>query len=169
MSHSLRIAPVHGVDSEMEAARALFLEYAQSLGFSLCFQGFDQEFAALPGAYSPPRGCLLLAKAGEKAAGCVGVRPLDAERCEMKRLYVRPAYRGMGLGRRLAQAAIDAAHGMGYKTMLLDTLPAMRGARALYDSLGFKPCAAYYDNAAIASECLELTLQPDAPCRRASR
>jgi putative acetyltransferase len=147
---------------DADTVRGLFLEYAQSLGFSLCFQGFDRELALLPGDYVPPRGCLLLAKAGDAAAGCVGVRPLDAGLCEMKRLYVRPAYRGVKLGRRLAEAAVAAARTLGYRAVLLDTLPAMRAARGLYASLGFTPCAAYYDNSAVGSVCLELRLEPAA-------
>jgi putative acetyltransferase len=144
--------------SDADTARELFLEYAQSLEFSLCFQYFDTEVASLPGGYAPPSGCLFLAKVGDHAAGCVGVRPLDEARCEMKRLYVRPAYRGTGLGRRLAEAAVDAARRIGYRTMLLDTLPQMRTARALYSSLGFTSCTPYYDNSPIGSECLELNL-----------
>lgn len=152
-----------GPGPDIETVRGLFLEYAQSLDFSLCFQGFDRELAALPGDYAPPRGCLLLAKAGNDPAGCVGIRPLDAMRCEMKRLYVRPAFRGTGLGRVLAEAAVAAARKSGYREVLLDTLPQMRAARALYASLGFAPCKPYYDNSPIGSECLALRLEPAAP------
>ena len=112
----------------------------------------------MPGAYAPPRGSLLLAKQGGEAAGCVAVRPLDAGRCEMKRLYVRPEFQGTGLGRRLAERAIDFARSCGYHSMVIDTLPDMHAARALYGKLGFKPCAPYYDNSAIGSDCFELTL-----------
>lgn len=144
--------------ADLEAVRKLFVEYAKSLGFSLCFQGFDRELAALPGDYAPPPGCLLLAQEGGEAAGCVGVRGLDAERCEMKRLYVRPAFRGTGLGRKLAATAIAAARQAGYRRMVLDTLPDMKEARALYVSLGFTACEPYYDNACIGSDCFELML-----------
>ncbi|MBX9810184.1 MAG: GNAT family N-acetyltransferase [Burkholderiales bacterium] len=149
---------VSGPSADLEAVRKLFVEYAESLGFSLCFQGFDQELATLPGDYAPPQGCLLLAKEDGEAAGCVGVRRLDAERCEMKRLYVRIAFRGTRLGRKLAEAALAAAREAGYRRMVLDTLPAMKAARTLYSVLGFKPCAPYYDNACIGSDCFELTL-----------
>lgn len=144
---------------DLDAVRELFLDYAKSLGFSLCFQGFDQELARLPGDYAPPRGCLLLAKEGEQVVGCVGVRPIGAETCEMKRLYVRPQFRGTGLGRGLAETAIARARAMGYRRMVLDTLPAMKEARALYSSLGFTPCAPYYDNTCAGSDCVELSLE----------
>jgi GNAT superfamily N-acetyltransferase len=138
--------------------RDLFLEYGESLGFNTCFGGLDQELVTLPGDYAPPRGCLLLAKEGGDAAGCVGVRPLDESRCEMKRLFVRPRYRRGGLGRGLAETAITRARAMGYRRMFFDTLPTMLEARALYASLGFRPCAPYYDNACVGSDCFELVL-----------
>ncbi len=149
---------VAGPGADLEAVRKLFVEYAESLGFSLCFQGYDQELATLPGDYAPPHGCLLLATEGGEAAGCVGVRRLDAERCEMKRLYVRPAFRGTGWGKKLAAAAIAAARKAGYRRMMLDTLPNMKEARALYLSLGFAACEPYYDNACAGSDCFELNL-----------
>ena len=144
--------------AELGAARELFLEYAKSLGFSSCFQGFDKELATLPGEYAAPLGRLLLAKARGEVAGCVGVRPLDDKGCEMKRLYVRPSCRGTGLGRRLAESAIDFAREASYRKMYLDTLPAMKEARALYSALGFTPCAPYYDNACAGSDCFDLKL-----------
>ncbi len=143
---------------ELAAVRDLFLEYAGSLNFSLCFQDFETELEGLPGAYAPPRGILLLAQDGGEAAGCVGVRPLDAGRCEMKRLYVREHHRGSGLGRRLAERAIAFARAAGYRSMLLDTLPQMEAATRLYRELGFARCAPYYDNTPIGSSCLELRL-----------
>lgn len=151
-----RVVAAPGADSD--AVRGLFLEYAQSLGFSLCFQGFDGELKTLPGAYAPPRGMLLLATVDGGTAGCVGVRPFDEGRCEMKRLYARPQYRGSGLGRQLAQRAITFARTAGYRSMLLDTLPQMAAAVRLYRDLGFVRCAPYYDNRAIVSDCLELEL-----------
>src|SRR5262245_36089531 len=111
---ALDIVPVRGPGREADAARDLFLEYGETLGFNTCFGGFEQELMSLPGVYAPPRGQLLLAKEGDEYAGCVGVKPLDDGRCEMKRLYVRPRFRRAGIGRRLAQAAVDAARRAGY-------------------------------------------------------
>ena len=145
---------VAGAGPQFEAVRELFLEYAQSLGFSLCFQGFDEELASLPGCYAPPDGCLLLATVDKVAAGCVGMRKLDAVRCEMKRLYVRPQFRGKGLGRVLAEKSIAEARRIGYRTMYLDTLPVMAAAQKLYQSFGFVDCAPYYDNSCIDSRCM---------------
>lgn len=148
------VVSVTGAGPRLEAVRGLFLEYARSLGFSLCFQGFDRELAALPGDYAPPSGCLLLALEDGKAAGCVGLRRSDDERCEMKRLYVRPEYRGRGLGRELAEKVIAEARKAGYRSMYLDTLPVMKEAQALYHSLGFSDCAPYYDNSCVNSRCM---------------
>lgn len=128
--------------TDIAAARALFVEYAESLGFKLCFQGFDKELASLPGFYAPPRGRLLLARAAGDIIGCVGLRPLDDGGCELRRLYVRPAGRGRGLGRLLTEAAIAEARAIGYARMTLETLPAMTAARALYADLGFRDGAA---------------------------
>lgn len=124
--------------AEIEQVRKLFLEYAQSLGFSLCFQNFDQEIAELPGDYSPPDGRLLLAKVEDELAGCVALHKLQPEICEMKRLYLRPKFRGRGLGRFLANAIMAEGRSIGYKMMRLDTVePAMKDAVALYRKLGF--------------------------------
>jgi len=143
---------------DIETIRSLFLEYQKELGVSLCFQGFDRELATLPGAYAPPRGALLLLKAGTAVAGCVGLRPLDGERGEMKRLYIRPEFRGQGGGRKLAEAVISAARRAGYATLCLDTLPEMTEAQALYGSLGFRDIPAYYANplAGVRYRALEL-------------
>ena len=150
------IVEVAAPGPDLAAVRDLFLEYAGSLNFSLCFQDFETELEGLPGAYAPPRGILLLAQDGGETAGCVGVRPLDTGRCEMKRLYVRGQCRGSGLGRQLAVRAITFARDAGYRSMLLDTLPQMTAAVRLYRELGFTCCAPYYDNTPIGSSCLAL-------------
>jgi len=128
-----------------EAARTLFREYAERLGVSLCFQGFEQELSVIETMYAPPKGALLLLERDAGFGGCVGVRPLGEE-CEMKRLYVKPELRGLGCGRRLARAAIDRARQLGYRRLYLDTLPSMAEARALYANLGFEETAPYYMN-----------------------
>jgi carbonic anhydrase len=141
----IQITPVR-TEQDLGDARALFLEYARSLGFDLCFQGFDEELAGLPGAYAPPSGRLLLASEYGRPVGCVALRALDAEACEMKRLYLRPDTRGGGLGRALARAILREARAIGYARMLLDTVPSMVQAIALYRSLGFEEVAAYRHN-----------------------
>lgn len=132
--------------AQVAACRALFEEYQRGLGVSLCFQGFDRELATLPGAYAPPRGALFLALRGDEPVGCVALRPLDADAGEMKRLYVVPAARGIHLGEALARHAVEAARGLGYRELKLDTLPGMAAAQALYARLGFRDCAPYNDN-----------------------
>lgn len=150
---------VSAAGTDADTVRDLFLEYGETLGFNTCFAGFDQELLSLPGDYAPPRGSLLLAKEGGSAAGCVGIRPLDESSCEMKRLYVRPHCRGTGLARKLAEAAVIRARALGYRRICLDTLPAMREARALYAALGFRACAPYYDNGLLGTDCFELELE----------
>jgi GNAT superfamily N-acetyltransferase len=125
----------------------LFREYERFLKVDLCFQGFAEELATLPGRYAPPQGRLLLAQVGEQAAGCVALRPLqEAGVCEMKRLFVRPAYRGQGLGYRLATQIIHEATALDYAVMRLDTLDTLERAMQLYETLGFRRCAPYYAN-----------------------
>jgi putative acetyltransferase len=130
---------------EICQTRCLFEEYAAWLKVDLCFQGFAAELADLPGLYAPPCGRLLLALTGDEAVGCVALRPLDGSDCELKRLFVRPTFRGQGIGRMLAERLIEEARAIGYRTVKLDTLPIIRAATQLYESLGFVPCKAYYD------------------------
>lgn len=140
---------------EMNVVRELFHEYASSLGFSLCFQGFDQELATLPGKYAPPEGSLMLAFDHGEGVGVVGLRPLENSVCEMKRLYVKPSQRGKGLGRKLAERVVQEARARGYQRMRLDTLPNMEEARKLYAAMGFVMIPAYYDNSPCGSICME--------------
>ncbi len=134
----------------LEATRAIMREYAVGLGIDLCFQGFEQELATLPGEYVLPQGALLLALVDGEVAGCGAMRPFPdadyANACEMKRLYVRRAFRRFGLGRQIAQALMDSAAEAGYSSMLLDTLDDMEAARGLYTSLGFEEIPPYYYN-----------------------
>ena len=145
----------------LAAARTLFEEYAASLGFDLAFQGFDRELEALPGAYAAPGGALLLATVDGSSAGCVGVRPFADLACEMKRLYVRPAFRGTGVGRKLAQEAIRVGGDLGYRAMRLDTVPGMRAAIGLYATLGFRTIAPYRLNPIVGATYMELDLIHD--------
>jgi GNAT superfamily N-acetyltransferase len=138
---SVRIEPAG--EADLPEVRALFLEYAGSLGIDLGYQGFDVELAGLPGDYAPPRGRLLIARDGARAIGCAALRPLAADVCEAKRLYVRPEARGTGLGRRLTDTLFAEARAIGYARLRLDTLPSMKQAIALYLSLGFRPIAPY--------------------------
>jgi len=138
--------------------RELFGEYARAIEVDLCFQSFDRELAELPGKYAPPDGRLFLAREGATPAGCVAVRKIGEGICEMKRLYVRPAFRGQGLGRTLANAVINAARHLGYERMRLDTLGSMNEALRLYESLGFQRIAPYYDNPSGCAVFMELRL-----------
>ena len=144
--------------SDLESVRTLFREYADSLGVNLDYQGFEEEVRDLPGKYAPPSGTLVLAFNDDELVGCVGVRPIDDEIAEMKRLYVKPTGRGLGLGRTLAESAIRFATVTGYGRMRLDTLPAMERAQELYRSLGFMPIDAYRYSAVPGTVFLELVL-----------
>jgi GNAT superfamily N-acetyltransferase len=144
--------------SDIATARRLFEEYAASLGTDGCFQGFEQELATLPGSYAPPGGRLLLATHGSDVAGCVALRPLDVDVCEMKRLYLRPAFHGRGLGRALVKEILREARIAGYRRMRLDTLPTMRAALALYRQLGFREIPPYGSNPIEGTLFLELQL-----------
>jgi ribosomal protein S18 acetylase RimI-like enzyme len=150
-------------DDQIALARELFREYAKALSVDLCFQDFDRELRELPGKYAPPAGRLLLAYHDDKTtsvrlSGCGALRPLSAEICEMKRLYVRPEFRGKGIGRALTLVLITAAQGIGYRAMRLDTLPQMREAHELYEKLGFREISAYCPNPVEGVRYLELDL-----------
>jgi len=148
--------------AEMDAVRDIFSEYADSLGIDLDFQNFDEELATLPGDYAPPRGQILVAMVGGSVAGCCALRPLDTadypNASEMKRLYVRKAFRGFGLGRQLAEAMLDVARQAGYACVLLDTLDGMESARALYADLGFEEIPPYYHNPVEGSHYLKVEI-----------
>jgi putative acetyltransferase len=143
---------------QIAEARRMFQEYAAGLGVDLCFQNFEQELTSLPGDYAPPAGRLLLAVEGGRTAACVALRPLSDGVCEMKRLYVRTAFRGTGLGRRLANEIMAEGRRIGYQRMRLDTLPFMSEAIALYRSLGFREIGAYRDNPIEGSLYMEADL-----------
>jgi putative acetyltransferase len=142
--------------------RSIFQEYASSLKVDLCFQGFQEELSGLPGDYTEPRGALLLAWVDETVAGCCALRPLDTSdytnAAEMKRLYVRPAFRGLGLGRQLTEGILDAARSAGYSCVLLDTLDDMESARALYEDLGFEEIPPYYHNPHAGAHYLKVNI-----------
>ena len=147
---------------EWDATRLIFREYARSLGVDLCFQNFEAELDGLPGDYAEPRGALRLALVDGQVAGCCALRALDnvdyPNASEMKRLFVRPAFRGLGLGRQLAEAILDAARLAGYGCVLLDTLSDMEAARALYEDLGFEAIPPYYHNPIVGAHYLKVDI-----------
>ncbi|MFH1335042.1 MAG: GNAT family N-acetyltransferase [Candidatus Zixiibacteriota bacterium] len=144
---------------DLDQVRELFREYATSLGFDLCFQNFDKELAELPGDYAPPSGRLLLLISESKIAGCVALRNMGEGMCEIKRLYVRPEFRGKGIGKMLARAIIQEARRIGYRYMRLDTVPFMKEAISLYHSLGFKDIEPYRYNPMEGAIFMELKLE----------
>lgn len=157
----------------LDEARSIFREYAAGLGVDLCFQNFEEELAGLPGEYAAPRGALLLARVDGALAGCCALRPLDSadypNAAEMKRLYVRKAFRGFGLGRQLAEAVLDVARQAGYDCVLLDTLDDMEAARALYEDLGFEDIPPYYHNPIAGAHYLKADLWNSKPAPLSSR
>jgi len=153
----LKIVPATTAQ-DLTDVRSLFGEYAGLVAEALCFQNFDEELEALPGAYAPPAGALLVARDGETAAGCVALRRLDAGTAEMKRMYVRETHRGTGLGRTLAAAVIDEARKRGHGRIVLDTLPKLTTAIALYRDLGFRECGPYLASPTPGALCFELKL-----------
>jgi ribosomal protein S18 acetylase RimI-like enzyme len=146
-------------NEQIETARELFNEYAAELAINMCFQNFDQELKTLPGKYTPPDGRLLIAYTDEELAGCIALRKLDDRTCEMKRLFIRPKFRGKGYGRKMIDSLIEQERDIGYERMWLDSLPGkMDAAIALYRQLGFKDIPAYYDNPLEGAVYLERTL-----------
>ena len=152
------ITEVTATEPKLETLRGLLREYLRSDAVTRRADGYAGELADLPGAYSAPPGCLLLAELGGLPAGCVALRPLDGKRCEMKRLYVRAAFRGAGLAGILVEHVIERARAQGYREMYLDTMPKMRAARLMYDMLGFKACAPYLAEPTPGADCLVLEL-----------
>jgi len=147
-----------GPGDDLEEARTIFQEYADTLGSDVCLQNFAEELATLPGGYSRPSGRLLLAMVEDQVAGCAALRALDAETAEMKRVYVRPAFRGLGVGRILAESILHESRTAGYRRIRLDTLPSMVRAQQLYRELGFYEIAPYGEKAEPGTVYLELEL-----------
>lgn len=149
-------------EPELSDIRILFREYAESLGFHLCFQDFDREMAELPGNYAPPVGRILMAKWNDAVAGCVAMKQIGEGICEMKRFYVRPAFRGKRIGEALAKAIISAGQDAGYTRMRLDTVPSMQSAIRIYESLGFRDTDPYVFNPVPGVRYLELQFEEPA-------
>ncbi len=150
--------------ADLDLIRRLFREYEKSIGIDLCFQNFESELASLPGDYAPPAGCLLLARVGNRPVGCVALRRIDREICEMKRLYIIPDYRGLGYGRLIVERVIGEAVSRGYAKMRLDTLPSMTEAIALYETLGFARIETYRFNPIPGAVYMEKNLQTQGAC-----
>jgi ribosomal protein S18 acetylase RimI-like enzyme len=149
-------------DEEMETVRCLFREYAESLDFDLDFQDFEDELEGIPGAYGPPAGRLRMALLDGEAVGCIAIRRIDSDVCEMKRLYVRPDSRRRGIGRLLAETGVRDALELGYRAIRLDTVPSMIAATALYRAIGFTEIEPYRHNPIAGALFMELRL-PDPP------
>jgi ribosomal protein S18 acetylase RimI-like enzyme len=147
-----------GAKNDLRQVKILFEEYAATLDFALDFQNFEEELATLPGGYAPPEGCLLLAFHRDQVAGCVALRKIDRDICEMKRLFVRPSFRHLGIGKSLAQSVIQEAKKKSYTRKRLDTVPSMKEARSLYESLGFREIPAYCHNPVPGAVFLELEI-----------
>jgi GNAT superfamily N-acetyltransferase len=158
-AHMIEI--VHAAPEHMATIRELFLEYQRWLGLDLCFQNFSAELAALPGDYAPPAGRLLLALHDARPAGCIALRRIEGEICEMKRLFVRPEFQSLKVGRALAERVIAEARDIGYTRMRLDTLPMMTRAHSLYAALGFREIPPYRENPVPGARYLELLLHPN--------
>ncbi len=154
------IAYRHATPGDLPVVRQLFTEYAGSLGVDLSFQGFDAELEGLPGKYAPPEGALLIAERDGEPCGCIALRRIDERTCEMKRLYVRPACRQLGIGKELVRRLLEEARVKGYGAMRLDTLPSMRGAIAMYRSFDFHEIAPYVYNPVEGALFMEKSLQP---------
>jgi GNAT superfamily N-acetyltransferase len=144
--------------AQIAAVRSLIAEYVEWLGIDLSYQSFPEEFAALPWRYVPPRGDLLLAMDLEEPAGCVALKPIDPDSCELKRFFVRPRFRGRGIGLALGRAIVDRARRIGYRRMRLDTLPSMSAAIAVYRAMGFRPIEAYHPTPVQGTLFMELDL-----------
>lgn len=144
--------------ADLEAIRSMLLEYADWLKVDLCFQGFSKELAGLPGEYAPPKGALYIARSGNNVIGMVALRGREDGRAEMKRLYVRPSARGLGLGQLLINTIVEAARQRGYKTIVLDTLPVMHAAQRLYEVNGFRDIAPYYNSPIAGTRFMALDL-----------
>lgn len=148
--HAMKITQT--TDEDLPIIRELFLEYQKQIGVNLTFQNFEDELNALPGAYASPDGSLFLARNNGQIAGCIGVRPRVGEEAELKRLFVRPEHQGSGIGYQLFVTAMQAAQAMGYRSIVLDTLPAMEAAKSLYINYGFIEIPAYYDNPEVGAQ-----------------
>ena len=159
MSASIEITQVE-TRGDVEIARQVFREYEAAIGVDLCFQSFEKELAELPGLYAPPKGRLYLLRIDGEVEGCIALRPHGEHDCEMKRLYVRPARRGLGAGRMLAGRVIADARAIGYRRMLLDTLDSMQSAQRLYESLGFVDAEPYTHNPHTGVRYMQLDLRP---------